>query len=75
MNVQVAPLGPSQNANLRRRLQTSGYCELRTIECRLEGGVAKLTGSVSSYYLKQIAQSIVARESGVRGIENRLEVR
>lgn len=75
MNAQIDQSCPPRNADVRRGLETSGYGELRTITCRVEGGIVTLNGRVSSYYLKQIAQSIVGRQAGVCRIENLLDVR
>ena len=55
-------------------LRTGPYPVLRNISCRCESGQLTLTGAVGSFYLKQIAQTIVARVPGVGRIDNRLEV-
>jgi osmotically-inducible protein OsmY len=55
-------------------LRAGPYPVLRNISCRCESGQLTLTGAVGSFYLKQIAQTIVARVPGVGRIDNRLEV-
>ena len=56
-------------------LRTSPYRELAGVRCRIHRGVATLEGEVSSYYLKQIAQSIACRVSGVVRVLNQIHVR
>ena len=55
-------------------LQNGPYPVLRTVNCECIAGRLTLTGTVGSYYLKQIAQTIVSRVPGVELIDNRLEV-
>jgi hypothetical protein len=56
------------------RLRQSGYLVLRDVSCRAGGGVVSLHGCLPSYYLKQLAQEIVAGVAGTRLIVNRIEV-
>jgi hypothetical protein len=57
-------------------LRTSPYRELRRVACRLEGVRLILTGTVSSFYLKQLAQGLLFRRFGDGlPIINHLEVR
>lgn len=53
-------------------LRASSHCELRQVTCRFQNGTATLTGQVSSYYLKQIAQTIVHQLPQVTRIDNQL---
>jgi len=46
------------------RLEGSGYSALRRLRCECREGVLRLSGSVPSYYLKQVALAAVA---GVEG--------
>ncbi|MEX0704082.1 MAG: BON domain-containing protein [Planctomycetales bacterium] len=55
-------------------LQSSGYPVLRSVRCEVSGGVVLLSGSVPSYFMKQMAQAAVMRIDGIRGVENRLDV-
>lgn len=57
------------------RLAGSGYLPLRKVRCEENEGVLTISGTVPSYYLKQIAQTLVATVEGVTRVENRLEVR
>ena len=55
-------------------LRGSSHCELRQVTCRFADGVATLSGQVSSYYLKAIAQTIVRNHPAVTRVINRLHV-
>jgi hypothetical protein len=60
----------------RLRLVTSSYLELRRITCDYDPHkcVLMLRGRVSTYYLKQMAQSRVATIEEVKQIVNSLKV-
>jgi osmotically-inducible protein OsmY len=55
-------------------LRRSSYLALRDIGCTCREGVVTLRGCLPTYYLKQIAQHVVAELEGVCGIINRIEV-
>jgi osmotically-inducible protein OsmY len=57
-----------------RRLQESGYCCLRRVSCHYHEGVLALRGRVPSFYLKQVAQTVVRQIEGVIEILNQVEV-
>ena len=59
---------------LRSRLRDSGYYTLRRISCELDGNVLRLDGRVSSYYEKQLAQSLVLQHLNGRAVLECLEV-
>jgi hypothetical protein len=59
---------------VERRLQRSGYLALREIGCEVHGGIVRLRGHLPTYYLKQVAQAIVADIEGVRQVINQIEV-
>lgn len=61
-------------AEAQSRLQGSGYYELHHVSCDFHEGVLSLRGRVSSFYLKQLAQTLVRELDGVEEINNRLEV-
>ena len=61
-------------AEARLRLQRSGYPELRLIRCAFHEGVLTLRGRVTSFYLKQIAQTLIRELEGVGEINTRLVV-
>ncbi len=56
------------------RLRRSSYREVRCVTCEFHEGILTLRGRVPTYYLKQIAQSLVCRMEGVAEINNRVEV-
>ncbi len=53
-------------AEAKQRLCSSGYCEMRCVSCEYRKGVLVLCGRVSSYSMKQIAQSAVLGVYGWR---------
>lgn len=55
-------------------LQHSAYLELRNVSCDFYEGVLTLRGHVPSYYLKQLAQSLLCELDGVLELNNHLEV-
>jgi osmotically-inducible protein OsmY len=62
------------SSRVDRALQTSGYADLRRLRCESADGVITLRGRVQSFFLKQMAQTVVARVEGVTGINNSLQV-
>lgn len=56
-------------------LSTCPYREVQKINCVLRNGVMFLRGQVSSFYLKQIAQTIMMNIQGVRQVVNAIQVR
>jgi osmotically-inducible protein OsmY len=56
------------------RLRSNPYLALKNISCRFHDGVLVLQGCLPSYYLKQVAQEVVAPLTGVERIENQIEV-
>jgi osmotically-inducible protein OsmY len=56
------------------RLRGSQYLDLRAVECSYENGRLALDGQVPSYYLMQMARSLVSNLPGVERVDNRLEV-
>lgn len=57
-------------------LNRSGYCELKGIACdyQYRGGVLIMHGVVSSFYMKQVAQTVVKVIEQVYEIKNRVNV-
>jgi len=55
-------------------LRRSPYLEVRRVVCECHEGMLCLRGHVPSYYLKQIAQTVVLEMDGVDEILNQLEV-
>jgi hypothetical protein len=56
-------------------LWVSGYAALRGLRCEVTEAVLTVTGVVPSYYLKQMAQTLLQRLDGLRGVTNLVEVR
>lgn len=56
-----------------RRLRESGYRELCGVDCAWSDGELVLSGRVSSYYYKQLAQAFAAR-GGDFPLSNQLRV-
>ena len=65
----------SPQAVAERGLRSSRYSALKHVSCDYQGGVLVLRGCLPTYYLKQIAQEVVAHQLGQAGrLENRIEV-
>lgn len=60
---------------VRRALGDVGCHPFHEIQVKSDHGRITLSGTVPTYYLKQIAQSIAMRFEGVRSVENCLVVR
>ncbi len=58
----------------QNRLADSSYAELRLVTCRFHEGVLTLRGRVPSFYLKQVAQTLVRDIPEATRIDNRIEV-
>lgn len=56
------------------RLRGAAYRGLRQVRCEFRAGKLILHGRVSSFFLKQVAQSLVGSLPGVTRLDNRLEV-
>lgn len=55
-------------------LRSNSYLALKNVSCDYHDGVLTLRGCLPSYYLKQIAQTAVARVAGAIRIVNEIEV-
>ena len=58
----------------RALLLRNPYLALKNVSCEFRDGVLTLRGNLPSYYLKQIAQTIVANLEGVERLVNAVEV-
>ena len=56
-------------------LQSSSYTTLRRLRCEVMDAVVIVHGVLPSYYLKQVAQTIVLRLEGIEGVMILVEVR
>lgn len=55
-------------------LRSSGYSQLRRLQVSFEHGRMTLQGQLPTYYLKQVAQSVVQEVAGVREVDNDVRV-
>lgn len=66
-------------AVLERQVKNSfrglGYPQLDRVECRVRRMTVYLRGTLGSFYLKQIAQTIAVKVPGVHQVVNEIEVR
>lgn len=56
------------------RLRHSGYAVLTGVTCQCNQGVLTLSGTMPSFYLKQMAQEIARRLVNVDRVVNRIKV-
>ena len=56
------------------RLSGSNYSPLRRLNCSVFEGVVEISGTVSSFYLKQLAQAAVMQLDKVNGVRNLVKV-
>lgn len=71
-NTQIA-ISPAVQAEVR--LRETPFPELWLISCESpRSGILVIHGRVSSFYLKQVAQTVVRGISGVYSLENQLSV-
>lgn len=55
-------------------ISNSKYASLKQLECKVNGGVVEITGTVSSFYLKQVAQAAIMQLDGVQSVKNLVTV-
>ena len=59
---------------IRNAITSNPHLPGKRVSCRADRGQVTLSGKVTSYFQKQMAQEAVRRLDGVRRIENLLEV-
>ena len=59
---------------VEKQLRESAYLDLRFVSCQFCDGVVTLSGRVPSYYLKQVAQTVVGKLDQVDQVVNNLDV-
>lgn len=59
---------------IEQRLGRSSYSVLRRVFSEQRGTMIRLSGSLPSHYLKQVAQSLVADIPGISVVINEIEV-
>ena len=65
----------SLQAVAERALHSGPYPALKKLSCDYQGGVLVLRGCLPTYYLKQIAQEIVAHQTqGMDRLDNQIQV-
>lgn len=65
-----ATLPPTKHQHIRTALATSGYRPLSRIECDVTESSVVLSGSLPTFFLKQLAQEIVLRLEGIDDVKN-----
>lgn len=74
----ISPLRSTPPTNAARvahdRLRRSGYSILNRIHCEYHDGVLRLSGSLPSHYLKQVALAMIDGVEGIGEIVNEIEV-
>jgi hypothetical protein len=55
-------------------LASSKYLPLHKLHCRVFDGVVEISGTVGSFYLKQLAQAAVLQLNGASVVRNLVEV-
>ena len=61
-------------SRIARTLMQSGHAQLRQVRVLVSGSEVALLGRVPTYYLKQLAQSLVRGIEGVESLRNELDV-
>jgi hypothetical protein len=79
-NSRVTPESPAEAddrlcAAAAARLRASGHRPLWSLRCEVRGGVVVLSGVLPSFYLKQMAQTVLLRLEQLREVRNLVEVR
>ena len=69
------PNSPAQPPGVGRGLPAAQPVSgLKNVACDCRDGLLVLRGCLPSYYLKQVAQEVVARLEGVQAIDNQIQV-
>lgn len=67
--------GAELSRRAEERLKESPYQQLHQVRCDFWEGVLTLRGRLTSFFLKQMAQTVVSQLDGVQECDNRIEVR
>jgi osmotically-inducible protein OsmY len=65
---------PSVAEGAELQLRNNPYRALQNISCEYHEGVLTLRGCLPTWYLKQLAQTVVAHLAGVERIVNQIQV-
>lgn len=71
LRVPVSPLGATA---VQQLLNSSPYWSVRQLICHVDQDRIVLCGTVPSYYLKQVAQSLAARSVGAERVCSHIAV-
>lgn len=63
---------PAVNAKVI--LQSSSYVAIAQLRCEFDNGVLTISGELPSFYLKQLAQTLIRNIEGIQRIVNCVEV-
>ena len=76
MSLSYAPSRTSSPAavDLQERLRNSPYWSVRQLVCYTSEDCVIVRGTVPSYYLKQVAQSLAMRIVGLGQVRNDIQV-
>ena len=61
-------------SDLKQQLGASPYWSIRRLVCQIERDRITVQGTVSSFYLKQIAQSLATRAVGLERVRSKIDV-
>jgi BON domain len=61
-------------AALKQELGTSPYWSIRHLVCQIDGDRITVQGTVSSFYIKQIAQSLANKVVGIDCVRSEIDV-
>lgn len=67
-------LGQDVSREAKILLQASGYPALRNLTCEYHEGVLAIRGNVSSFYLKQLAHTLVRKVERVEVVADHIAV-
>lgn len=62
------------NYAVEQALRNTGQRVLRQLHVDVDNGTVTLTGSVNSFFLKQLAQTAVLKLDGMKRLDNKLDV-
>lgn len=69
-----APLSSTGVSTLQSQFRASAYWSIRQLVCEIDREQVVLRGTVPSYYLKQVAQSLALKAIGVERLHSNIEV-
>src|SRR5262245_36272645 len=70
----LSPPEPGVAELAEGRLRSNSYLALKNVSCEYQEGRLILRGCLPTYYLKQLAQEVVARLDGVDLVVNQIDV-